>query len=73
MDFEGEVESDKDIIGRVKFDIFYIENWSLFLDIKIIIKTMIRAIQGDEKSLLRYECISLRIRRTRAYNCMENF
>ena len=48
--FRGEVESDKDIIGRVKFDIFYIENWSLFLDIKIIIKTMIRAIQGDEKA-----------------------
>jgi putative colanic acid biosynthesis UDP-glucose lipid carrier transferase len=48
--FRGEVESDKDIIGRVKFDIFYIENWSLFLDIKIIIKTIIRAIQGDEKA-----------------------
>ena len=48
--FRGEVESDEDIIGRVKFDIFYIENWSLFLDIKIIIKTMIKAIQGDEKA-----------------------
>ena len=48
--FRGEVESDEDIIGRVKFDIFYIENWSLFLDIKIIIKTIIKAIQGDEKA-----------------------
>lgn len=48
--YRGEVESDSDIIGRVKFDIFYIENWSLFLDLKIIIKTIIKAIQGDEKA-----------------------
>ena len=27
--YRGEVESDKDIVGRVKFDIFYIENWSI--------------------------------------------
>lgn len=48
--YRGEVKSDEDIIGRVKFDIFYIENWSLFLDLKIIIKTVIKAIQGDEKA-----------------------
>lgn len=48
--FRGEVETDKDIIGRVKFDIFYIENWSLLLDIKIIIQTFINAIKGDEKA-----------------------
>ena len=48
--YRGEVQSDQDIIGRVKFDIFYIENWSLFLDIKIIIKTIIRTIKGDDKA-----------------------
>lgn len=48
--FRGEVESDKDIIGRVKYDIFYIENWSLLLDLKIIIKTAINAIKGEEKA-----------------------
>ncbi|WP_323787421.1 undecaprenyl-phosphate glucose phosphotransferase [Psychroserpens sp.] len=48
--FRGEVESDKDIIGRVKFDIFYIENWSLLLDLKIIIKTFINAVKGEEKA-----------------------
>jgi len=37
--YRGEVESDKDIIGRVKYDIFYIENWSLLLDLKIIFQT----------------------------------
>ena len=48
--FRGEVETDKDIIGRVKYDIFYIENWSLLLDIKIIIQTFINAVKGDEKA-----------------------
>ena len=48
--YRGEIETDNDIIGRVKFDIFYIENWSLFLDLKIIVKTVIKAIMGDEKA-----------------------
>ncbi|RKS26402.1 putative colanic acid biosynthesis UDP-glucose lipid carrier transferase [Flavobacterium endophyticum] len=48
--FRGEVESDKDIIYRVKFDIFYLENWSLLLDIKIIFLTVVNAIKGEEKA-----------------------
>jgi len=48
--FRGEVETDKDIIGRVKFDIFYIENWSLLLDLKIVFQTFINAIKGDDKA-----------------------
>lgn len=48
--FRGEVETDKDIIYRVKFDIFYLENWSILLDIKIIFLTVINAIKGEEKA-----------------------
>lgn len=48
--FRGEIETDKDIIGRVKYDIFYIENWSLLLDLRIILKTFINAIKGEEKA-----------------------
>ncbi|MGJ8548454.1 exopolysaccharide biosynthesis polyprenyl glycosylphosphotransferase [Winogradskyella wichelsiae] len=48
--FRGEVETDKDIIGRVKYDIFYIENWSLLLDIKIIIQTFANAVKGEDKA-----------------------
>ena len=48
--YRGEVESDKDIIGRVKYDIFYIENWSLLLDLKIILKTFLNAVKGEEKA-----------------------
>ncbi|MBR9758308.1 MAG: undecaprenyl-phosphate glucose phosphotransferase [Algicola sp.] len=48
--FRGEVETDKDIIGRVKYDIFYIENWSVYLDIKIIYNTFLNMIKGEEKA-----------------------
>ncbi len=48
--FRGEIEEDKDIINRVKYDIFYIENWSLLLDLKIIIQTVLNAIRGEEKA-----------------------
>ncbi|HEU4497418.1 MAG TPA: exopolysaccharide biosynthesis polyprenyl glycosylphosphotransferase, partial [Flavobacterium sp.] len=48
--FRGEVENDKDIIYRVKFDIFYLENWSLLLDIKIIVLTIINALKGEAKA-----------------------
>jgi putative colanic acid biosynthesis UDP-glucose lipid carrier transferase len=48
--FRGEIEEDKDIINRVKYDIFYIENWSLLLDFKITIQTFINALKGEDKA-----------------------
>jgi putative colanic acid biosysnthesis UDP-glucose lipid carrier transferase len=48
--FRGEVESERDIINRVKYDIFYLENWSVLLDIKIIFITIINAIKGEKKA-----------------------
>jgi putative colanic acid biosynthesis UDP-glucose lipid carrier transferase len=48
--FRGEVETEKDIINRVKYDIFYLENWSILLDIKIIFATVINAIKGEKKA-----------------------
>ncbi|RZJ72697.1 MAG: undecaprenyl-phosphate glucose phosphotransferase [Flavobacterium sp.] len=48
--FRGEVENDSDIIYRVKYDIFYLENWSLLLDIKIIIQTVYNAVKGEDKA-----------------------
>lgn len=48
--FRGEIESKKDIINRVKYDIFYIENWSLLLDVKIIFLTVYNAIKGEDKA-----------------------
>jgi len=48
--YRGEVITDKDIKYRVKYDLFYIENWSFWLDIKIIILTIINSIKGDPKA-----------------------
>jgi putative colanic acid biosynthesis UDP-glucose lipid carrier transferase len=48
--FRGEIETDNDIINRVKLDIFYIENWSFIMDINIIIKTVTNIFKGEEKA-----------------------
>ena len=48
--FRGEVETESDIINRVKYDIFYLENWSLFLDIKIVFQTVYNALRGEDKA-----------------------
>ena len=48
--YRGEVESDNDIINRVKYDIFYMENWSILLDIKIIFNTIFNTLKGDKKA-----------------------
>ena len=48
--FRGEVETDEDIINRVKYDVFYMENWSILLDIKIIFNTIFNTLKGDEKA-----------------------
>ena len=46
----GEIETEKDMINRIKFDVFYIENWSLILDLKIIFQTVINIFKGEEKA-----------------------
>lgn len=48
--YRGEIKFKKDIINRIKYDIFYIENWSMLLDIKIIIQTIINIVRGEEKA-----------------------
>jgi len=48
--YRGEIKQAADIQNRVRLDIFYIENWSFFLDIKIIIKTVLNVFKGEEKA-----------------------
>lgn len=48
--FRGEIETDEDMINRIKYDVFYIENWSLILDIKIIIQTVVNIFKGEDKA-----------------------
>ncbi|MDE6417751.1 MAG: sugar transferase, partial [Duncaniella sp.] len=35
---------------RVEHEIWYIEHWSLFLDIKIMVRTVINALHKDENA-----------------------
>jgi putative colanic acid biosynthesis UDP-glucose lipid carrier transferase len=48
--FRGEIETNHDIVNRIKYDIYYIENWSFMLDLKIIIETVINVIRGEKKA-----------------------
>lgn len=48
--YRGEVETETDIINRVKYDIYYLENWTLLLDIKIVFLTVFNTIKGEEKA-----------------------
>jgi putative colanic acid biosynthesis UDP-glucose lipid carrier transferase len=46
----GGIDNDIEMKHRIKYDIFYIRNWSFALDIKIIIRTVINIIRGEEKA-----------------------
>lgn len=46
----GEIETNSDMNNRVRMDIFYINNWSFILDIKIIVQTVFNALKGEEKA-----------------------
>jgi len=48
--YRGEIETKRDIINRVKYDIFYIENWSILLDAKIVFLTVFNIFKGEEKA-----------------------
>ena len=48
--FRGEVEDDDFIKSRVKYDIYYLENWSILMDLRIVFKTVFDTLGGDDKA-----------------------
>lgn len=48
--FRGETKTVEQMEGRVKADIWYIENWNLWLDIKIFFMTIGKIVSGDEQA-----------------------
>lgn len=48
--YRGEIKVKTDINNRVKFDVFYLENWSLILDVRIVLQTVSNAISGEENA-----------------------
>jgi Undecaprenyl-phosphate glucose phosphotransferase len=48
--YRGGTETLAQMEGRLSLDMWYLENWSFWLDVKIIFKTMINAFKGDENA-----------------------
>ncbi|WP_108821421.1 undecaprenyl-phosphate glucose phosphotransferase [Dysgonomonas sp. Marseille-P4361] len=48
--FRGETKTIEEMEGRVKKDVWYLENWTFFLDLKIIYLTIKNAIRGEKKA-----------------------
>lgn len=48
--YRGEIVDTSDIVNRVRFDIFYMEKWSLELDIYIIYLTVYNIFKGEDKA-----------------------
>jgi putative colanic acid biosynthesis UDP-glucose lipid carrier transferase len=48
--FRGEIRDNEFLRKRVEYDTWYMENWSLYLDMKIIFLTIIVTIRGDKNA-----------------------
>jgi putative colanic acid biosynthesis UDP-glucose lipid carrier transferase len=48
--FRGETNTHYKLRSRVKLDRFYVENWSLLFDLKIIVATIVVMLRGDENA-----------------------
>ena len=46
----GEIKILDDMIRRVEYDLWYLENWNLWLDIKIIFLTIYSIVRGDKNA-----------------------
>jgi putative colanic acid biosynthesis UDP-glucose lipid carrier transferase len=46
----GEINNEDQLRRRIEHDIWYLENWSLWLDIKVIFLTVFKSIQGDKNA-----------------------
>ena len=45
--WRGETDTDEKIKGRTEFDLYYIENWSLWFDLKILLLTPVRLLNTE--------------------------
>jgi Undecaprenyl-phosphate glucose phosphotransferase len=48
--WRGEVDSEEKIQKRVEFDLYYIENWSVLLDLYILLKTPLALLMKNENA-----------------------
>ncbi len=48
--YRGEIKKKKELRGRIEHDIWYMENWTMWLDLRIIVLTVYKTIKGDENA-----------------------
>lgn len=48
--YRGEIIEVDAMVGRVNADIHYVRNWSFWLDVKIVVRTVVQALRGSENA-----------------------
>ena len=48
--FRGEIKQQDQLRNRIEHDIWYMEHWSLWLDLRIILLTLYCTIKGDKNA-----------------------
>ena len=48
--YRGATQDIKKMLKRVRYDVWYIENWSLLLDIQIIVLTAVNMVKGEKNA-----------------------
>lgn len=48
--YRGETKNPQEMRKRIEFDTWYIKNWTLFLDIKIVAQTLFKVLKGDKNA-----------------------
>ena len=46
--YRGEITDDEQIINRVNEDLWYLENWNIWLDIRILFLTVYKVFKDDK-------------------------
>jgi putative colanic acid biosynthesis UDP-glucose lipid carrier transferase len=46
----GETKTTEAMLERVEADVWYLENWTFLLDIKIVLNTILKSITGDKNA-----------------------
>jgi len=48
--YRGEITENEQIVNRVNEDLWYLENWNIWLDVRILFLTIYKVFKGDEKA-----------------------
>jgi len=48
--YRGETKTTEQMEGRVKYDVWYLENWSFILDLKIVVITILNMFKGEKNA-----------------------